>query len=55
MTRIYNNKTQSSVAAPIAAASITLAHACCACDVSGQQAFGKSIGSMPNIDTLIDA
>jgi hypothetical protein len=55
MTRINNNKTQSFVSAPIATASIAVAHACCACDVSGQQAFGKSIGSMPNIDTLIDA
>jgi hypothetical protein len=50
MTRINNNKTQSFVPAPIAAASIVAARACCACDFSGQKAFGKSIGSMPNID-----
>ena len=54
MTRT-NNKMQSSVAEPIAAASIAAARACCACDFSGQKAFGKSIGSMSNIDNLIDA
>lgn len=54
MTRINNNKTQSSVAAPIAAASIAVARTCCACEISGQKAFGKSIGSMPNRH-LIDA
>jgi hypothetical protein len=50
MTRITNNKTQSFVPAPIATAPIAVTRACCACDVSGQKAFGKSIGSMPNID-----
>jgi hypothetical protein len=48
MTRITNNM-QSFVSAPIATASIAVARMCCACGVSGQKAFGKSIGSMPNI------
>lgn len=53
MTR--NNKTQSPASrpitsAPIATASIAVARTRCACDISGQQAFGKSIGSMSNID-----